>query len=80
VVTPGLGERLLYFRRTVSLAGGRAGLLACGNLELAIRLTERFPISDGGALDAQIGDLMRFAVSAEHASLRERIGVAVKER
>jgi tetratricopeptide (TPR) repeat protein len=74
-----LGARLAAFRRTVALAGGRAGLLGCGNLELAIKMTERFADPDAGPVEAQVADLMRFSVSAEYAALRERIGVAVKE-
>lgn len=80
VMTPRLGARLAHFKRTVSLAGARAGLLASGNLELAIRMTERFPVTEAGPIEAQIGDLMRFSVSPDHAALRERIGVSVKER
>jgi hypothetical protein len=74
-----LTGRLSEFKKSVALAGGRAGLLGCGNLELAIELTERFADPDAGPVEDQVADLMRFSVSAEYAALRERIGVAVKE-
>jgi hypothetical protein len=75
-----LGSRLATFKKSVALAGGRAGLLGCGNLELAIKMTERFTEPDAGPIADQVADLMRFSVSAEYAALRERIGVAVKEQ
>jgi hypothetical protein len=75
-----LDRRLVAFKKSVALAGGRAGLLGCGNLELAIEMTERFTDPDAGSVEDQVAGLMRFAVSAEYAALRERIGVAVKEQ
>lgn len=59
----------------VERAAARAGLLACGNLELALRMVERFPT--GG--DRSAGDdLLVFSVSTEYAALRERLGVSVR--
>jgi hypothetical protein len=72
-----LETRLSAYRRSVALAGGRAGLLATGNLELAVELTKRFADADAGPVEDQVADLLRFSVSPEHAALRERIGVAV---
>jgi hypothetical protein len=73
-----LETRLSAFKKSVALAGARAGLLSSGNLELAIELTERFADPDAGPVEDQVADLFRFSVSAEYAALRERIGVAVK--
>jgi hypothetical protein len=73
-----LADRLTAFKQCVALSGGRAGLLGCGNLELALKMTERFPDADAGPVEGQVADLMRFSVSAEYAALRERVGVAVK--
>jgi tetratricopeptide (TPR) repeat protein len=78
VSSPRLEARLAAFKKSVALAGGRAGLLASSNLELAIELTERFPDPDAGPVEDQVADLLRFSVSAEYAALRERIGVALK--
>jgi hypothetical protein len=62
---------------SVERAAGRAGLLACGNLELALRMLVRFPAANGSS--AQQGDdLLAFSVSAEYAALRERLGVALR--
>jgi hypothetical protein len=80
LATPRLDTRLTAFKKCVALAGGRAGLLGCGNLELAIEMTERFAVPEAGSVEDQVSDLMRFAVSAEYGALRERIGVAVKEQ
>jgi hypothetical protein len=74
----GLGARLAAFQRSVDRAAGRAGLLACGNLELAVKLTERFPLKSDLDASAQVADLFCFSVSEEYAALRERLGVAVR--
>ncbi|HEY3496783.1 MAG TPA: hypothetical protein VGK73_18925 [Polyangiaceae bacterium] len=78
VPASGLRQRLSAFRRSVDRAAGRAGLLACGNLELATKLTQRFPQKSEIAADAQVADLFAFAVSDEYGALRERLGVAVR--
>jgi hypothetical protein len=74
----GLRSRLAAFQRSVDRACGRAGLLACGNLELAVQLTERFPLKSDLDGNAQIADLLSFSVSEEYLTLRERIGIAVR--
>ncbi|HEX6277902.1 MAG TPA: hypothetical protein VFZ53_32890 [Polyangiaceae bacterium] len=66
------------YRRSIDLAAARAGLLACGDLSLALRMTERFPQHCAFSPDEQAADLCVFAVSDEYAALRERLGVAVK--
>ncbi|HVU03047.1 MAG TPA: tetratricopeptide repeat protein [Polyangiaceae bacterium] len=73
-------DRILSWGKTVELAAGRAGLLACGDLELAATLTKKFPL--GGLVDPekQVEDLLAFAISDEYAVLRDRIGVLVRSR
>jgi hypothetical protein len=66
------------YRRSVELAGARAGLLACGDLSLALRMTERFPQHGAFTPEEQAADLCVFSVSDEYAALRERLGVALK--
>ena len=78
VPASGLRARLAAFRRAADRAAGRAGLLACGNLELAVKLTERFPQKSELDAATQVADLLSFAVSDEHGALRERLGVAVR--
>jgi hypothetical protein len=62
----------------VQRAAGRAGLLSCGNLELALRMVERFPAPNGTSSAEQGDDLLVFSVSAEYTALRERLGVALR--
>jgi hypothetical protein len=73
-------ERIFSWAKSIELASGRAGLLACGNLELAAELTRNYPL--GGLVDAeqQVKDLLAFAVSDEYAVLRDRLGVLVRSR
>jgi hypothetical protein len=66
------------YRRSIELAAGRAALLATGDLALALRMTDRFPQYGPASLDEQKADLLTFAVSDEYATLRERLGVAVR--
>jgi hypothetical protein len=73
-----LSARIAAFQRSVDRTAGRAGLLACGNLELAMKLTERFPLKSELSADAQVTDLFGFAVSDEYLSLRGRLGIAVQ--
>jgi tetratricopeptide (TPR) repeat protein len=61
--------------RSVELASARAGLLACGSIEIAARLSKRFPFGSEVAPDKQIADLMAYSVSREYGELRARLGV-----
>jgi hypothetical protein len=75
--TSQISNSALAWSRSVELAACRAGLLACGSVEIAARMTERFP--HGGLLTAeqQIDDLLVWSLGAEHRRLRERLGVLV---
>ena len=66
------------FRRSIELAAGRAGLLATGELSLALRMTERFPQHGPVTREEQSADLFTYSVSDEYAALRERLGVALR--
>jgi tetratricopeptide (TPR) repeat protein len=63
---------------SVQRAAGRAGLLASGNVEVAVNLTRRFPLGGLIQVEDQVKDLMAYSVSGEYASLRERLGVLVQ--
>lgn len=75
--TRNLRRRIAAWMRSVLLSGGRAGLLACGDLHLAATLLERFP--PPGGLDAaeELADLRAYSISRQYAELRERLGVGV---
>jgi len=70
--------QMLAWAKTVELAAGRAGLLACGDLGVAADLTERYPV--GGQLEAEerVVDLMSYSISEQYAALREKLGIAVR--
>jgi hypothetical protein len=66
----------------VELCGVRAGLLACGDLELAVSLVRRHPIgtaaSSDRARDDQVRSLLGFALSPAYTALRRHIGVLLE--
>ena len=70
--------RMQSWALSVQHAAGRAGLLAAGNVEVAVNLTRRFPLGGLIQVEDQVKDLMAYSVSAEYASLRERLGVLVQ--
>ena len=72
-----VGARLKSWAERTELTAARAGLLACGNLTLAAKVTERSPLPSSAAA-AQIEDLIAYSLSEEYAALRERLGVAVR--
>jgi golgin subfamily B member 1 len=71
------GKATLSWCRAVELSASRAGLLACGSLETAAKMSERFPLAGQVEPKAQLDDLLSFAVGPEYAVLRERLGVAL---
>lgn len=71
-------RRMSSWARSVELAASRAGLLACGNIEIAARLCKRFPFGKLVPVEAQIDDLMLFSLSKEYAELRRKLGVAIQ--
>ncbi len=67
----------LSWTRAVEMSTSRAGLLASGNLEIAAKMSERFPLGMQLSPAEQLSDLMAWCVSADYAALRERLGVNV---
>ena len=70
---------LFAWIRGVELTAQRAGLLLCGDLRTAMRITkdERRPIGDLSA-EAKRADLLSFCASEAYAQIRERMGVAIQ--
>lgn len=63
--------------RGIVEVGNRAGLLACGSVQAAMALltaTKGLAGVVDGFTDAEIGALVRFAVSEDHASVRGQLG------
>jgi hypothetical protein len=73
-----IGALVTAYRRSIELTSARAGLVACGDLALALRLTERFPERGLCTPEEQTADLFTYAVSDEYAAVRDRLGVAVR--
>jgi hypothetical protein len=71
-----VSTRLRLWARSAELVAGRAGLLACGNLELAAKVTERAPLASVSAPD-QLADLVAYSLGDEYSALRARLGVAI---
>jgi hypothetical protein len=69
--------RMLAWARTVELAAGRAGLLAAGDLEVAVKTTRQFPLSGLVDVEDHVKDLLAYSVSEEYETLRRALGVAV---
>jgi hypothetical protein len=63
--------------RSAELVAGRVGLVACGNLELALTLTQRFARGSATQMAERRADLLRFTVSPELGQIRAALGVAV---
>ena len=69
--------RMREYRRRAERAALRAGLLACGDIEIAARLSERFPSGSELQGRERRAELLNFSVGASYAHLRRRLGVAV---
>lgn len=69
--------RLRAYRKRRERAALRAGLLACGDIAIAVRLSERFPSGGELAPNERRADLVSFSLSTAYGDLRRRLGVAV---
>jgi hypothetical protein len=70
-------RRASEFTRAAELVAGRAALVASGNLELGLALSQRFPRGRVTQAGERRADLLRFTVSAELGQIRAALGVAV---
>lgn len=55
----------------------RAGLLACGNLGVALSVTRAFPLVGALTETEQRQELIRFGVNSAYARLRRELGIAI---
>jgi hypothetical protein len=72
-----VARRAADFMRGAELVAGRVGLVASGNLELALALSQRFPRGRVTRAAERRADLLRFTVSPELGQIRAALGVAV---
>jgi hypothetical protein len=63
--------------RSSELIAGRVGLVACGHLELALQLSERFPRGQVTTPAERRADLLKFTISSELGQIRASLGVAL---
>ncbi|HOU91039.1 MAG TPA: hypothetical protein PLU22_08345 [Polyangiaceae bacterium] len=74
-LTPARGRRRVQsYTEAIDRVANRAGLLACGDLDVAARMIERFPVET--AIPDPLGDLLAFSVSQPFADLRAHLGVS----
>jgi tetratricopeptide (TPR) repeat protein len=67
------------WNQAVELTACRAGLLLCGDLEIAKKIIAQEPPSAGGLTPQdKLKDLLAFSVSVEYSALRKVLGVAVR--
>ena len=71
-------RRVRRWAHAIQFACNRAGLVACGDVQLAADLIRRFPAQTETSEDDQIGDLLAYSISDAYGTLRDRIGVTVK--
>jgi hypothetical protein len=72
-----VARRASAFVRSAELVAGRVGLVASGNLEVSLGLTQRFARGGVTQIAERRADLLRFTVSAELGQIRSALGVAV---
>jgi hypothetical protein len=71
-------SRVETFARSVIAAATRAGLIAAGDVSLAVDLGRRFPLAGDVSVEEQLADIRAYAISNEHRTLRARLGVALE--
>ena len=72
-----VSARASAFIRSAEFVSCRVALVACGSLELALALDQRFPRRCLTRVDERRADLFRFTVSVELGQIRAAIGVAL---
>jgi hypothetical protein len=73
----GVSAHALQLMRGSELTAGRVGLVACGNLEVALQLSQRFPRGQVTTPAERRADLLRFTVSSELGAIRSALGIAL---
>jgi hypothetical protein len=64
--------------QAVEITGCRAGLLLCGDLEIAKKIIAAEPPQPGGlAPEEKLAELLRFSVSEQYHALRVALGIAL---
>lgn len=67
------------WNQAVELTACRAGLLLCGDLEIAKKIIAQEPQSPGGlSPQDKLKDLLAFSVSVEYSALRKVLGIAIR--
>ena len=69
--------RALAFIRSAEFVAGRVALVACGDLELTLKLDRRFPRTWLTQPEERRSDLFQFALGHELGQIRAALGVAV---
>ena len=72
-----MGEVGRGYSITAELVAARIALVACGQLDTALALAERFPRARFTTAAERRADLLQFTVSPEHGQIRQALGVAV---
>ncbi|MEP7050862.1 MAG: hypothetical protein ABJB12_10930 [Pseudomonadota bacterium] len=64
------------FIRSAEFVARRVALVACGDLELTLKLDRRFPRGGLSTAEERRADLMRFTISSEFGHIRHALGIA----
>ena len=72
-----VSARALAFIRSAELVAGRVAFVACGDLELTLKLDRKFPRTRLTQTDERRADLFQFALGHEVGQIRTGLGVAV---
>jgi hypothetical protein len=71
------GRQARAFSRTAELVAARIAFVACGQLDTALALAERFPRARHTSAAERRADLLQFTLSAELGQIRKALGVSV---
>ena len=72
-----VSARALAFIRSAEFVAGRVAFVACGDLELSLKLDRKFPRPRLTNTDERRADLFQFALGHEVGQIRAGLGVAV---
>src|SRR5690606_25637250 len=78
-LSAGAKANVKLWNQAVEMTACRAGLLLCGDLEIAKKIIAQEPQIPGGLTPQEkLKDLMMFSVSVEYCALRKALGVAIQ--